>query len=281
MAKQPGHQCSGYKVFDGGSASLSQLEKGRLSEWPEEERKALYDVYRDGFDKLQDELEDAQKNGKQVFMKEHAIFVSGPDRIFAHIYNGDIEEPLMLCERHAPNSTHTSPTCMPDSLLLSMTLIFQIRHPILMFPSMLRVLRKAMGPLRPRDLMVAGVLTLRHSRNLFDWYLSQRGELRPQVIDADDIINDRAAYEWEARVETDPMKAVFLSTISASKSIIPSLAAQGLDFEVEKAKWKAEFDEEDGEELGKFVLDVMPDYNYLLSQRTRELVLEVGHISIA
>lgn len=62
MAKQPGHQCSGYKVFDGGFASLSQLEKGRLSEWPEEERKALYDIYRDGFDKLQDELENAQKN---------------------------------------------------------------------------------------------------------------------------------------------------------------------------------------------------------------------------
>lgn len=210
--------------------------------------------------------------------------MSGPDRIFSHIYDGDIEDPLVLCERHAPNSTHTSPTCMPDSLLLSMKPIFQIRHPILMFPSMLRAQKKVMGPLRPRHLIVAGACTLRHSRSLFDWYLSQGGDLRPQVIDADDIISDRAAvrhictetgldpdavqYEWEARVEEDPMKAVFLSTISASKGIIPNLAARGLDFEVEKAKWKAEFGEEDGEDLARFVLDAMSDYNYLLSQRT-------------
>ena len=62
MSKQPGYQNSGYKLFNAGFASLSQLEKGRLSEWPEEERKALYNVFRAGFDSLQDELEDARKN---------------------------------------------------------------------------------------------------------------------------------------------------------------------------------------------------------------------------
>jgi hypothetical protein len=62
MAKQPGYQSSGYKVFDAGFASLAQLHKGRLSEWSDEDRKALYGIFRAGFDKVEDELADARKN---------------------------------------------------------------------------------------------------------------------------------------------------------------------------------------------------------------------------
>lgn len=62
MSKQPGYQNSGYKLFDAGFASLTQLNKGRLSEWQEDERRALYDSFRAGFDSLQDELEDARQN---------------------------------------------------------------------------------------------------------------------------------------------------------------------------------------------------------------------------
>lgn len=62
MSKQPGYQNSAYKLFDAGFASLAQLSKGRLSEWPDAERKALYDTFRVGFDSLQDELDDARKN---------------------------------------------------------------------------------------------------------------------------------------------------------------------------------------------------------------------------
>lgn len=62
MAKQPGFQNASYKFFDASFASLSQLEKGPLSQWPQGERKSLYDAYQAGFDSLQDDLEDAQKN---------------------------------------------------------------------------------------------------------------------------------------------------------------------------------------------------------------------------
>lgn len=212
------------------------------------------------------------------------MLLSGPDKIFARIHGGDEQESITLYERDAPNSAHTNPTSIPDSLLLSMRPIFQIRHPILMFPSMVRAEQKVLGHIRPRQPMLAATLTLRPSRVLYDWYVSQGIDLQPQVIDADDIISDKAAvrhvcirtgldpeavaYEWDAREETDPMKAVFLSTISASKGIIPSLAARCLVFETEKAKWKAEFGDEDGEDLAGFVLDAMPDYNYLLSRRT-------------
>jgi hypothetical protein len=62
MANQPGFQSSSYKVLDAAVSSLYQLDKGQLGETPEKERKALYDAFRAGFDDLQDELEDAQKN---------------------------------------------------------------------------------------------------------------------------------------------------------------------------------------------------------------------------
>jgi hypothetical protein len=219
--------------------------------------------------------------GKQVFLKEHAMILSGPDKMFTHVYSSDKVEPIKLHERGVVNSLHTNPTSLPDSLLLSMRPIIQIRNPILMYPSMVRAVSKTMDASQP---MLEWILTLRHSRAVYDWYANHGGSLQPQVIDADDIINDKAAvrhiclmtgldpdsvvYEWEEREELDPRKAVFLSTINTSKGIIPSLAAQGVDLETEKEKWKAEFGEEDSEDLAKAVLESIADYKYLLSKRT-------------
>ena len=62
MAKQPGFQNASYKLFDAGFAGLSQIAKGPLSKRSQEERGAMYSAFRTGFDNMQDELEDAQKN---------------------------------------------------------------------------------------------------------------------------------------------------------------------------------------------------------------------------
>jgi len=62
MAKQPGYQNSSYKLFDAAFAALGQLERGRLSDWPEDDRKSLYDAYRAGWESLQDEVADAKRN---------------------------------------------------------------------------------------------------------------------------------------------------------------------------------------------------------------------------
>ncbi|KAL6708417.1 hypothetical protein ACN47E_002680 [Coniothyrium glycines] len=284
LSKQPGFQNSSYKLFDPGFAALGQLERGPLSQWPKEDREALYNAFNQGFEALQAELEDARKNGNQALIKEHAILLSGPDKVFARIYSDDEVDPLVLHERNRPKLAHTNPTSLPDSLLLSMQPIFQIRHPILMFPSMLRAQSKALGPSRPRDLINTATMTLRQSRELFDWYDTRGTDVRPKVIDADDIMNDKEAvrklcietgldpdaiqYEWEAREEKDPLKAAFLSTLYASKGILPGFSARGLDMDVEKSKWKAEFGEEDGDDLAILVMKAMPDYNYLWSRRT-------------
>jgi hypothetical protein len=66
MAKQPGYQNSEYKLSGNPLITLSQLEKGRLSERPEDERKALYDEFRTRFGDLQDEVDDAHRNVSSV-----------------------------------------------------------------------------------------------------------------------------------------------------------------------------------------------------------------------
>ena len=149
---------------------------------------------------------------------------------------------------------------------------------------MLHAEQKTKSPVHPRQPVIAACLTLRHSGKLYDWYANHACSIQPQVLDADEIINDKAAvrhvcsatgrgpdanlHECKTKEETDAMKAVFLLTINASKGIIPDLTARGLDLETEKGKWKAEFDDGDSEDLVKFVLDAMSDYDYLLSRRT-------------
>jgi hypothetical protein len=62
LAKQPGYQNSSYKLFNPGFASLSALQRGPLGEWPEDDRKALYDAFRACFEELEDEVADARQN---------------------------------------------------------------------------------------------------------------------------------------------------------------------------------------------------------------------------
>jgi hypothetical protein len=157
-----------------------------------------------------------------------------------------------------------------------------------MFPSMLRAQRDGLNKdgqpgARPRDYFASTTFTLRYTRELYDWYAAQSGPT-PRIIDADDIMNDRDAvrklciqtgldpnavqYEWEERTVDDPLMARFLSTISASKGILPGLGAKGLDLEVEKEKWEKEFGGEDSKDLASFVRDAMADYEYLVARRT-------------
>ncbi|KAF2831518.1 hypothetical protein CC86DRAFT_366867 [Ophiobolus disseminans] len=289
MAKQPGYQISSYKLFGSAFALLSELHRGPLRQWPKDEREARYAAFRAGFESLEDELADAKKNGKHAFIKEHTIFTFGPDKLFAGLYGSDDGvEPLLLQQRDEPKSAHTNPSSLPDKILLSLQPIFQIRHPALMFPSMVRAQSRVLPDSNTRNPRVFSTLTLRHSRAVFDWYLEHGGDLKPKVIDADDIMNEPAVvrqlcietgldpdaiqYEWEERQEENALKASFLSTIITSKGIVKGLDARGLDIEAEKVKWKAEFGDDTGEGLAKFVYDAMPDYEYLLSHRTRAKV---------
>jgi hypothetical protein len=73
MAKQPGYQNSGYKLFDAGFASIGQLQKGPLSTWPEDGRKAAYAAFEKGWQSLEDEVADAHKNVSTQMLGCHKV----------------------------------------------------------------------------------------------------------------------------------------------------------------------------------------------------------------
>ncbi|KAI8935781.1 hypothetical protein NX059_007301 [Plenodomus lindquistii] len=287
MAKQPGFQHSSYIIFEANFGLLGELvNKERWSDWSEAEWKSVQDSFQKCFDKMQAELADAEAKGNQVFIKEHAFFM-GPNQMLESVYGeSNAMPPIVLHARNEAESDHTNPSSLPDSILLSLQPIFQIRHPILMFPSMLRSQIK-LNLAEGVDRRMAATMSLRFPRDLYDWYLTQGEDTSPKIIDADDIMSDKAAvrqlcletgldpdsvqYEWAAREEQDPLKKVMLDKISTSTGILPGLEARGLDLETEKAKWKAEFGNEDGELMAKYVRDAMPDYEYLHSQRVRSL----------
>jgi len=122
---------------------------------------------------------------------------------------------------------------------------------------------------------------------VYGWYLQQGEDIRPRIIEADDIMSnkdvvhqlcietgldrDSIQYEWKIREEADPLKKKMMERITASTCIVPGLEARGLDIETEKSKWKAEFGEKDSERLAKYVMDVMPDYLYLHSRRVQSV----------
>jgi hypothetical protein len=219
-------------------------------------------------------------------MKEHTVFLSGPDKLVGFAYNDDQIEPLLHQERDKPPSPHTNPTSLPDRFLLSMQPIFLIRHPALMLPSYLRaskLIRAGAHPSQPRTAMH---MTLRYTRALYDWYLDTAIEGRmPRVIDADDIMTNPAAvrqlcvesgldpdalqYEWEEVHDVRPKWKVFTARINASTGIVKGLDARDLDVEAEKAKWILEWGEDEAESLAKFVEDTMSDYEYLRSRRVQ------------
>lgn len=223
--------------------------------------------------------------GQQVFVKEHVCMLTSPDELFAYGYGEDYDGKTLLKLGRDGESKHTNPTFLPDNFLLAMQPVFQIRHPVLMFPSLVRAQSKVLPNSRPSVPRLVVTLTLRGSRALFDWYLNHPAALAPKVIDADDIMKDREAvrqlcreidfdpdavqYEWETREEKDPAKAAFLSTIAASTGIRPGLEARCVDLEAEKVKWMEEFGEQDGTDLANAVEAALPDYEYLLSHRVK------------
>lgn len=240
MGRQPGFQYSSYKLFGAGFGALTQLQRGPLGEWPKEDRERLFGLFEAGFEGMQEEVEGAVRSGKKLFMKEHAVFLSAADKLLGRIYNNDNVAPLVVHERGvAPNkSSHTNPTSLPDSFLLKFQPIFQIRHPVLMFPSLVRAQMDVKVAGRPCDSICQVMLQLRDSRTLYDWYAAKTANtgIIPRVIDADDVMNDAASmrklcletglnpdaivYEWEERVVEDPMQARFLSTLAKSKGIL-------------------------------------------------------------
>jgi len=145
---------------------------------------------------------------------------------------------------------------------------------------MLRTREKAGVPTHPTSKMSKAQMTLRPTRELYEWYLNHEGALSPKVIDADDIMNspevvhqlcletgldpDAVIYEWETFEPQDRLKKAFLATLGSSRGVLPGFDSKHLDMEKERAKWVADWGEEYARDLKMMIDDSMEDYEVSL-----------------
>jgi hypothetical protein len=230
------------------------------------------------------------------------MFLNSPLYEWQHTYGAGKfpgEEPFTVAMRgvDAPSATTRSPlnlTSMPDEFLLTWNPTFLIRHPAMVFPSLYRVCREDVGSdgfQRPERKPMAPETTTKWVRSLYDFYAARFGEgsTWPIVLDADDVIThpalveryavlvgldpDKLRFSWDktATDKMSKMEKLMMGTISASTRVDASKVAGDIDIGREAVKWREEFGAEGAGELEQWVLEAMPDYQFL---RERRLKLE-------
>lgn len=103
-------------------------------------------------------------------------------------------------------------TFLPDEFLRDWCPTFLIRHPAVAFPSLYRALLELEGTGDPDEDKHLGqhCMTLRWTRNFYDWYMRQRNQsessiIRPIVLDADDTMMDpKLVSKYCSLVGMDP-----------------------------------------------------------------------------
>ncbi|KAE8331389.1 hypothetical protein BDV39DRAFT_189802 [Aspergillus sergii] len=249
---------------------LRLLEKN-YTEWNENEKDALRSQLDQCSATFHEFVRRAEGAGKTMVVKEHVPHLIEPIAKTQHVHRsqGSIGSPQGFDHQ----------TLLPDEFLLTWFPTFLVRHPALAFPSEL-----------------ASVMTLRWTRQLFDWYVNIWNQLsaknitrpKPIVLDADDILanpqivvrfcdlvgldSTKLCFSWEPLRsdelrQTDPLKQKMNATLLASSGIMQDKSAQNLNLDCEMEKWKAEFGETEALKLTKWVDNAIPDYEYLRSHR--------------
>jgi len=289
----------GYFFLPSGLVRFAHHEKP-MGDWTEEERSTVTKAQQAAFDSMQDYIAAAEEEGQLVYVKEHAIMINDPfyESQFTHGDDAISGEPGLLDARGVEHPTRSplNLTAMPDEFLKTWHPTFLIRHPAMMMPSLYRTTladlgpdglkaRQGNGPLKPET-------TMKWILTLYQFYAAQFPEDSPWpiVLDADDIMKTpelvakyaplagldpaKLRFSWE-RIPEERMKnmpkamQVMTSSISASDKIDTSKMAGAVDIDAEAVKWRAEFGEEGGRNLERWVREMMPDYLALHAKRLR------------
>ncbi|KAI8633605.1 hypothetical protein F5Y19DRAFT_489069 [Xylariaceae sp. FL1651] len=255
---------------------------------------ALAQTFQIAFDQLEQSIQRAQAMKKIPFIKEHAFTIMKPDTISQNLaYPCPCMNTPQIRARTAKghdviateaddDDDSSNPTVLPTRFLRSVTPVFLIRHPALVFESVLRVSGPTMGA-RIDDEEFPVEASLRWLRILYDWY-----PVRPIVLNADEIMAHPTTVQklceqlqldpTGVRFKWDPVppsiiegqssyQRHFFSTIQSSSGVQldKRSAAQGqeLDLDAMTATWQDIYGLETAAALRSFVDAAMPDYEYL------------------
>jgi hypothetical protein len=275
-----------------------------LDDWILEDRTQILDSYQLSFDALQQHVKIAEAQGKDVFVKEHVNWMIEPVAETKLVYGekSTDEVPWTVKLRSSLEQTHSklNKTILPDEFLESWLPTFLIRHPALVFPSNYRTYVDNNGKenVKEDEKLLTLEMTMYWTRTLYDWYThhlytSEHVSTEvswPIILDADDIMlepevvlkyakivgldPEKLRFEWNAKSKKDldkmwNVERRMLSTISNSTGIVEGKTSMGLVVEEEVRKWKTEFGEEEGGKIERWVMEAMPDYEYLKAKRLK------------
>jgi hypothetical protein len=272
-----------------------------MNEWTEDEHKVVAEAQQKAFDTFQDYVSAAETEGQRVFVKEHAIMLNDPYFEAEYTYGaaavaGRQPTPLIARGVDHPTRSALNLTALPDEFLKTWSPTFLIRHPAMMFPSLYRtalaeIVVDGRRP-RPSNEPLHAETTLKWQKTLYDFYRAHfgAGSAWPVVLDADDIMTQpelvgkfaglagldpsKLVFEWD-RVPEEKLKQmsqdqqVMMGSIHASSKIDKSKVAGDVDIATEAVKWRAEFGEEGGANLERWVREAMPYYLEMHSRRLR------------
>jgi hypothetical protein len=260
---------------------LNLLERHH-AEWTEAEKSEIHAQYRHCFDQFQQFIVSAEVAGCTMVVKEHVPHMTEP------VSKSDyIHAPIQQAPRAGSNNT-----ILPDDFLLTWFPTFLIRHPALAFPSYYRIFWRNCQGCEEKMARIEGHLassmTLRWTRQLYDWYADRCPLKNPIILDANDILSNpkvlirfcemvgldpgQLRFHWdpvgtEQMHQIDPLTQQMNATLLSSSGIIQERAIPPVDLDREMQKWRAEFGETGGLNLAKWVRESMQDYEYLQSRR--------------
>ena len=270
-----------------------------ISEWTGIQISGLKESYQTCFEALQEQLDKATAQQKDVYIKEHVPWLIEPVAETRFLYgdSASYERAWMVETSYGNSRSKFNETIFPDEFLRIWLPTFLIRHPALVFPSNYRTCLDNEGQDIARSEMHALEMTIHWSRTLYDWYteppeinLPTTSSLEhwPIILDADDIITQpdivikyaeivgfditklKSSWDPSSKQELDAMSAVekrMKSTLLSSSSIVKEKASADIRIETEMLQWRTEFGDDEAQRMEGWVRAAMPDYEYLRARR--------------
>lgn len=242
---------------------------------------------------LEDVCKKAAAEGKNVAVKEHVNWLLNPAAEGRWAF-GEKEgvEGEWIVDSVGTMRSEGNETVFSDEFLRTWSPTFLIRHPALVFPSNYRTLFDLHGAEAAKEAYHAIEMTMRWSRNLYEWYTTHcpPNTPFPVILDADDIMlnpslvrryasllgldTEKLRFEWSPANEEEMGKMGraarrMVTTIAASEGVVEGKTGVGIDIGAEAEKWRSEFGQEEGNRIEKWVGDAMSDYEYMRERRFR------------
>lgn len=198
-------------------------------DWSEEEKSALMNAFRVSFDDWLRLIDEAERQGKDTFAKEHLHWMVDPlaeARLYGYqnsILPSGTEFQVDWTPVKKPDAKNEyNITCLPDSFLLQrIKPTFLIRHPALTFPSCLRAAIdcQSISTAIQEDKIQQWECTFHWSLSLYKFYSEAAAEFDrkslvdgvdyPIVIDAQDLGDEMLVKKYARAVGLDEEKARF------------------------------------------------------------------------